>query len=62
VQQDKRYLDWIVERENLQRLWQAFPDDVLEAFADAHSATSQLVRPVDPKAEPWPPMRAGTGR
>jgi thiamine pyrophosphate-dependent acetolactate synthase large subunit-like protein len=39
----------------------AFPDDVKAAAEQAMSNASVVKFPTDPAAEPWPPMRAGTG-
>ncbi len=36
-----------------------FPDDVEAAAAQALNTAHAVQVPVDPAAEPWPPMRAG---
>jgi thiamine pyrophosphate-dependent acetolactate synthase large subunit-like protein len=36
-----------------------FPDDVAAAAAQALNNAGVVQIPTDPKAEPWPPMRAG---
>ena len=38
-----------------------FPEDVIAAATQASGAVAKLQAPTDPRAEPWPPMRAGTG-
>jgi thiamine pyrophosphate-dependent acetolactate synthase large subunit-like protein len=38
-----------------------FPDDVAAAAAQALNNAGTIHVPVDPAAEPWPPMRAGAG-
>jgi hypothetical protein len=38
-----------------------FPEDVAVAAAQALNNTGAIQAPVDPTAEPWPPMRAGEG-
>jgi hypothetical protein len=38
-----------------------FPDDVAAAAAQAMSNAGVVQFPADPAAEPWPPMRSGTG-
>jgi hypothetical protein len=38
-----------------------FPDDVAAAAAQAMNNAGVVRFPTDPAAEPWPPMRAGTG-
>ena len=39
----------------------AFPDDVKAAAEQALNNAGVVQVPVDPAAEPWPPMRAGAG-
>jgi len=38
-----------------------FPDDVALAAQQALGNQGAIEFPTDPAAEPWPPMRAGTG-
>jgi thiamine pyrophosphate-dependent acetolactate synthase large subunit-like protein len=38
-----------------------FPDDVKAAAEQALNNAHSVQIPTDPAAEPWPPMRAGTG-
>ena len=38
-----------------------FPDDVQAAAEQALNNAHGVQVPSDPAAEPWPPMRAGTG-
>lgn len=38
-----------------------FPDDVAVAAEQALGNKDGFAHPTDPSAEPWPPMRAGTG-
>jgi hypothetical protein len=38
-----------------------FPDDVAAAAKLASDSVSRMKAPTDPRAEPWPPMRARTG-
>jgi hypothetical protein len=38
-----------------------FPEDVAAAAAQAMDNAGAVKVPTDPVAEPWPPMRAGTG-
>ena len=38
-----------------------FPDDVAIAAGQALGNRDAIEYPADPAAEPWPPMRAGTG-
>jgi thiamine pyrophosphate-dependent acetolactate synthase large subunit-like protein len=39
----------------------AFPDDVEAAAKQALNNAGVIQIPTDPAAEPWPPMRAGSG-
>jgi thiamine pyrophosphate-dependent acetolactate synthase large subunit-like protein len=39
----------------------AFPDDVKAAAEQALNNAGVITVPTDPAAEPWPPMRPGTG-
>jgi thiamine pyrophosphate-dependent acetolactate synthase large subunit-like protein len=39
----------------------AFPDDLKAAAEQALNHAGSVQVPVDPAAEPWPPMRAGAG-
>ena len=38
-----------------------FPDDVAVAAEQALGNKDGFAYPTDPSAEPWPPMRAGSG-
>ncbi|WP_158932003.1 hypothetical protein [Acidisphaera sp. S103] len=39
----------------------AFPEDVEAAAKQALNNAGAIQVPTDPAAEPWPPMRAGSG-
>jgi len=39
----------------------AFPDDVKAAAEQALNNAGVITVPTNPAAEPWPPMRPGTG-
>ena len=45
----------------LEKALAEFPDDVAAAAAQAMNNAGAVHYPVDPAAEPWPPMRAGEG-
>jgi hypothetical protein len=45
----------------LERALAAFPDDVYAAAAQALAHREDMQATMDQTAEPWPPMRAGTG-
>jgi hypothetical protein len=38
-----------------------FPEDIVIAATQASGAAAKMKAPTDPRAEPWPPMRAGEG-
>lgn len=46
----------------LQDVLVQFPDDVRIAAEEAAGFVSELITPVDPSDESWPPMRVGVGR
>jgi hypothetical protein len=45
----------------LKKALEDFPDDVQAAAEQALNNAHGVTVPTDPAAEPWPPMRAGTG-
>ena len=45
----------------LERALTEFPDDVAAAASQAQAMTKAVRYPAEPDAEPWPPMRAGSG-
>jgi hypothetical protein len=45
----------------LDKAFAEFPDDVTRAAEQALGNQGGIAYPTDPAAEPWPPMRAGTG-
>lgn len=51
----------LVRLAGLERALAAFPDDVHAAAAQALGLRDVMQAPEHPTAEPWPPMRAGTG-
>ena len=58
---DKTLLEALVRRAGLQKALAEFPDDVAAAAAQAENISERLKAPADPRAEPWPPMKAGEG-
>ncbi len=46
----------------LERALAMFPDDVIAAAEQALNNAGVIDVPTDPKVEPWPPMRAESGR
>jgi hypothetical protein len=58
---DKATIELLVRRAGLEKALAEFPDDVAAAAAQAESVMEKIKQPVDPAAEPWPPMRVGDG-
>ena len=58
---DKETLELLARRAGLEKALKEFPEDVAAAAEQAASAVARMKAPSDPKAEPWPPMRAGVG-
>lgn len=58
---DKATIELLARRAGLDKALAEFPDDVAAAAAQAGVAVGRMKAPADPRAEPWPPMRAGDG-
>lgn len=58
---DKALIELLARRAGLAKALAEFPDDVDAAAKQAADVASHTKRPADPAAEPWPPMKAGTG-
>jgi hypothetical protein len=58
---DKELLELLARRAGLDKALAEFPDDVAAAAQQASEASARINSPADPRAEPWPPMRAGAG-
>lgn len=58
---DDKELEILVRRAGLEKALAEFPDDVAAAAAQAANVAARMQAPSDPRAEPWPPMRAGAG-
>jgi hypothetical protein len=58
---DKAMVELLARRAGLDKALAEFPDDVAAAAEQASSALARMKAPADPRAEPWPPMRAGGG-
>lgn len=59
---DKAILELLVRRAGLEKALAQFPDDVAAAAEQAENVVARMQAPTDPRAEPWPPMRTGSGR
>lgn len=58
---DKAALELLARRAGLDKALAAHPDDVAAAAEQAANVAARIKAPTDPRAEPWPPMRAGAG-
>ena len=58
---DKATIELLARRAGLDIALTEFPDDVTAAAEQAESALARMRAPTDPRAEPWPPMKAGSG-
>lgn len=56
---DKELMTAMAHRAGLDKALAEFPDDVAAAAAQAASVMAKISAPSDPRAEPWPAMRAG---
>lgn len=58
---DKETIELLARRAGLDKALREFPDDVTAAATQAGGSIARMKAPTDPRAEPWPPMKAGTG-
>ncbi|MCX7364856.1 MAG: hypothetical protein NTV97_23885 [Alphaproteobacteria bacterium] len=58
---DKTLVAELARRAGLDKALAEFPDDVAAAAAQAANVAAKIKAPADPRAEPWPAMRAGEG-
>ena len=58
---DQATIELLARRAGLEKALAEFPDDVAAAATQAANVVERMKAPADPRAEPWPPMRAGTG-
>jgi len=58
---DQAEIEMLARRAGLDKALKEFPDDVAAAANQATGAIARMKAPADPRAEPWPPMQAGTG-
>ena len=57
---EKAIIELLARRAGLEKALAEFPDDVAAA-EQASGSVARMKAPADPRAEPWPPMRAGSG-
>ena len=58
---DQETIELLARRAGLDKALREFPDDVTAAATQAGGSIARMKAPTDPRAEPWPPMKAGTG-
>ena len=58
---EKAIVELLARRAGLDKALAEFPEDVAAAAEQASGAVAKMKVPTDPRAEPWPPMRTGTG-
>ena len=58
---DKAAIELLARRAGLDKALAQFPDDVIAAARQAGGSVARMKAPTDPRAEPWPPMKAGSG-
>jgi len=55
---DKELIAALARAAGLDKALVDFPDDVAAAAGQALANAGKIQTPIDPAAEPWPPMRA----
>jgi hypothetical protein len=58
---DQAEIELLARRAGLDKALAEFPEDVAAAANQARGSLARMKAPTDPRAEPWPPMQAGTG-
>ena len=58
---DKAIMELLARRAGLDKALAQFPEDVAAAAEQASGSVARIKAPTDPRAEPWPPMRARGG-
>ena len=58
---DKEMIELLARRAGLEKALKEFPEDVALAAEQASGSVAKMKAPTGPRAEPWPPMRTGTG-
>ena len=58
---NKKFVAELARRAGLDKALAEVPDDVAAAAAQAANVAAKIKAPADPRAEPWPAMRAGEG-
>ena len=58
---EKAIIELLARRAGLEKALAEFPDDVAAAAEQASGSVARMKAPADPRAEPWPAMKAGDG-
>ena len=58
---DEATMELLARRAGLDKALAQFREDVVAAATQAGGSVAKMKAPTDPRAEPWPPMKAGTG-
>ena len=58
---DQATIELLARRAGLDKALKEFPEDVTAAATQASGSVARMKAPTEPRAEPWPPMKAGTG-
>jgi hypothetical protein len=58
---EKAIIELLARRAGLDKALAEFHEDVAAAAEQASGSVARMKAPTDPRAEPWPPMRAGSG-
>jgi hypothetical protein len=58
---DNATIELLARRAGLEKALKEFPEDVAAAAKQAGASAAGMKAPTDPRAEPWPPMKAGAG-
>jgi hypothetical protein len=58
---DRATVELLARRAGLDKALSEFPEDVIAAAEQASGSVAKMKAPTDSRAEPWPPMRIGTG-
>ncbi len=56
---DRATIELLARRAGLEKALAEFPEDLAAAAEQASGSVARMKAPTDPRAEPWPPMRAG---
>jgi hypothetical protein len=58
---DQATIKLLARRAGLDKALAEHPEDIAAAAEQASGSVARMKVPTDPRAEPWPPMKAGTG-